>query len=285
MLNPMPLVIYHKDCFDGMTAAWVVRKYFKERGIVELNPIFHGAKYGDIPPIVDGQDVYIVDFSYKRDVILEMYRTSKSLTILDHHKTAEADLKDLPYAVFDMKRSGAGLAWDWFFPGKPRPWLVNIIEDRDIWKFEFAETADAHGWISTVPLDFESWDELANTPLIEVCLKGSFILRYIDQYGKKAMEQSRWEMVAGHFVPTTNMPYMNCSEHLHSQLKKAAELGVPTPFVASYYRGGDGRWRFSLRSDKDGNNFDVSEIAKLFGGGGHRNAAGFDAAILPWEAK
>ena len=42
----------------------------------------------------------------------------------------------------------------------------------------------------------------------------------------------------------------------------------------------DGRWQFSLRSEGE---FDVSAVAQQYGGGGHRNAAGFNAATLPWE--
>lgn len=36
---------------------------------------------------------------------------------------------------------------------------------------------------------------------------------------------------------------------------------------------------WSLRSNKDGNNFDVGSIAAARGGGGHRNAAGFRVLI------
>jgi len=40
-----------------------------------------------------------------------------------------------------------------------------------------------------------------------------------------------------------------------------------------FYEIGEGLFRASLRTEKD--NVDVSEIAKLFGGGGHKKAAGF----------
>ena len=47
------------------------------------------------------------------------------------------------------------------------------------------------------------------------------------------------------------------------------------PFAACYWDTPEGRV-FSLRSSSDG--VDVSEIAKQFGGGGHKNAAGFKIA-------
>jgi hypothetical protein len=115
-----PLVIYHGKCPDGMTAAWAVRKALGEGDYVPAN-------HGDAPPDVAGRDVVIVDFSYRRAIMEAMFAEAKSLLVLDHHKSAEAELADLPFATFDMGRSGAGMAWDWFHPGQPRPALVNLV--------------------------------------------------------------------------------------------------------------------------------------------------------------
>lgn len=52
------------------------------------------------------------------------------------------------------------------------------------------------------------------------------------------------------------------------------ELCQGEPFAAAYWDEADGTRRWSLRSSEtDG--VDVSEIAKLYGGGGHVHAAGF----------
>ena len=48
------------------------------------------------------------------------------------------------------------------------------------------------------------------------------------------------------------------------------------PFAVCYWDTLQGRV-FSLRSTDDG--MDVSEIAKQYGGGGHRNAAGFTVSL------
>jgi len=92
---------------------------------------------------VTDREVWFVDFSYKRPVILEMSAKAKSITILDHHKSAEADLVELPENVsvkFDMEKSGARLAWDCFHPAEDIPMLVNYVEDRDLWRFHFEGT-------------------------------------------------------------------------------------------------------------------------------------------------
>jgi oligoribonuclease NrnB/cAMP/cGMP phosphodiesterase (DHH superfamily) len=52
----------------------------------------------------------------------------------------------------------------------------------------------------------------------------------------------------------------------------AAKLAVGWPFAAYYWDSPTGR-EFGLRSAPDG--LDVSVIARKFGGGGHKHAAGF----------
>jgi len=80
------ICIYHGNCADGFTAAWAVWKRFGDS--VEYIP----GVYGESPPDVTGKNVVIVDFSYKRPVLLEMTKTARTVLVLDHHKTAEADL-------------------------------------------------------------------------------------------------------------------------------------------------------------------------------------------------
>ena len=101
------ICIYHGNCADGFGAAWVVRKALGDIAFV-------AETYQNPPPDVTGKDVIMVDFSYKRPVLLEMAEKAHSILILDHHKTAWNDLIDLPTtirAIFDMNRSGAMLAY------------------------------------------------------------------------------------------------------------------------------------------------------------------------------
>ena len=80
MKRDISLCIYHGNCADGFGAAWVVRKAL---GDID----FHAGKYQAPPPDVTDKDVVIVDFSYKRPVLLEMAAKANSILILDHHKT------------------------------------------------------------------------------------------------------------------------------------------------------------------------------------------------------
>lgn len=291
-----PLCIYHANCADGFGAAWVVRKYFGADGVD-----FHPASYGSEPPDVTGRDVIIVDFSYKRPVLEVMAATARSILVLDHHKTAASDLgwiarppetgwdsfvsliakdnrADIPFenrlrAIFDMDRSGARLAWNFFFPDDPIPALLRFIEDRDLWRFKYGEaTREICAAVYSYPYDFEQWDYLVKSAEeiadgnAELLVEGEAILR---QQRKNIVEHIKSSahrlVIAGHDVPALNCPGFMASDAGHI-------LCEGESFAATYYDTGTHR-QFSLRSAPDG--ADVAALAQQYGGGGHQHAAGF----------
>ena len=79
----MTMCIYHGNCADGFGAAWAVRKAIPEAD-------FFPGTYQEPPPDVTDKRVVMVDFSYKRPVLLEMASQAESILILDHHKSAAA---------------------------------------------------------------------------------------------------------------------------------------------------------------------------------------------------
>lgn len=257
------LCIYHNNCADGFGAAWVVRRALGEH--VE----FHPGNHGDVPPDVRGRTVVIVDFSYKRAVLLEMAREATSITILDHHRSAEKDLVDLPGNVtteFDMERSGAMMAWDHFFPGETPPALIEHIQDRDLWRFQLFGTRRIQAAVFSYPYDFEVWDELMAVPCLGLVRDGKAIERkHFKDIAEFRAAAQHTMVIAGHQVPVLNVPYFYASDAGHQMAEDA-------PFAACYWDTPEGR-TFSLRSREGG--LDVSEIAARFGGGGHRHAAGF----------
>ena len=282
-----PLCIYHSPCADGFGAAWVVRKYFD--GGVD----FHPGVYGQAPPDVTGRHVILVDFSYKRAVLEEMAKQAKSITVLDHHKTAQEDLAGYPDAIplmipspgiqaqFDMNRSGAGLTWDFFFPNEPRPKLIDHIEDRDLWRFNLYGTREVQATLFSYPYDFSVWDSLvekaeSSEGRIDLRLQGAAIDRkMLKDIAEILGVATRYMVIGGVKVPVVNLPYTMASE-------AAGKLAEDAPFAAAYFDAKDGR-KFSLRSRGEGG-MDVSAIAKMYGGGGHRNAAGFTVP-LGWEGE
>ena len=262
----MSMCIYHGNCADGFGAAWVVRK-----ALGEID--FHGAKYQEPPPDVTGKDVVMVDFSYKRPVLLEMAEKANSILILDHHKTSAEDLVDLPANVtakFDMGHSGAMLTWEHFFPGQEPPPLLLHIEDRDLWRFALQNTRQIQANVFSFPYDFQAWDTLMAAAPAALAAEGEAIERKHFKDIRELLGVTTREMViGGHRVPVANLPYTMSSDAGH-------EMAKGRPFAACYWDTPEGRV-FSLRSNDEG--VDVSEVAKQYGGGGHRNASGFKVSF------
>lgn len=275
--------IYHANCDDGFAAAYAVWKRFGDG--VKFIPCQYG---GDIPD-VSGKDVLIVDFSFKKHEMVEMGAIAKRVIVLDHHKTAEAELSDFlrlecvggpmekryadrvqsgVAACFDMEKSGCRLAWEYCFGSDPMPEWMSCVEDRDLWRFSIPITKEVCIAIRSLPRDFELWDMFTTERLAN---DGVAIRRYVDMIVSNICDTAFEEEIAGHKVPVAACSYDFVSDVAHTLLNRNPHA----PFAACLVRSHDGV-TYSLRSMDD--RMDVSEIAKSKGGGGHRNAAGFRVA-------
>jgi oligoribonuclease NrnB/cAMP/cGMP phosphodiesterase (DHH superfamily) len=274
------LCIYHGNCADGFRAALVVWMRYGEK--VE----FHAGQYGQTPPDCTGHHVLLVDFSYKLPQLRDIMAQAASVTILDHHKTAEADIQPLLdngdiNGEFDMSRAGAAITWDWCFPHRrKRPKLLEHIQDRDLWRFEIEGTREISAAMASFKQDFVLWQALlsrldSSYGWQEMYEIGQALLRKHDKDVAGLTAQTQRHMTIGDYdVPTANVPYLFASD-------AGNILSQGEPFAACYYDSSTAR-KFSLRSQKGG--ADVSEIAKQYGGGGHANAAGFEMPI-GWEGE
>ena len=255
------LCIYHGNCADGFTSAWALR-----RAIPDAE--FYAGVYQTAPPDVTGRDVFLVDFSYKRPVMEKIIAAAHSVVVLDHHKTAAADLDALAGAevVFDMERAGCRIAWDYFFPGQLPPQVLLHVEDRDLWRFSLPKTREIQANIFSYPYDFDVWDRLMASDPSLLAVEGEAIERkHFKDIRELVGVMQRDLKIAGYTVPAASLPYTLTSDAGHM-------MAQGRPFAVCYWDTPQGRV-FSLRSTDEG--IDVSEIAKQFGGGGHRNAAGF----------
>lgn len=286
MTTRTPLCIFHGACDDGFGAALAVHLAFD--GQVEL---FHGVYQQPPPPDDDlrDRDVIFVDFCYKRDVMEGVARLARSVLILDHHKTAAEDLAHLPRAaatwaehiaamppgqpmsaLFDMNRSGAMLAWNYFHPTQAAPMFFEYLQDRDLWLQKLENGLEFTIALRSYPQDLDVWKRLMYRAkdLIE---EGFPIARYYRQKIEEIKTTQHTRRLGGFEVPVCNAPYFAASE-------VAGELAPPEGFAACYFHNGQG-WQFSLRSR---GSFDVGRFARFFGGGGHKQAAGFTVDALPW---
>ena len=298
-----PLVIYHANCADGFSAAWIFH-FLQDK--IEQRFDFHPGVYGENPPDVSDRHVYLVDFSYPRQVVKDMIQIggAEGVTIIDHHKTAIENLTGLEdelyedfkialaeqgdstgleeyYSpielIFDMEMSGATMAWKfWVDQGvlrqEDRPLLLGHVEDRDLWRFKLPLTREIQANVFSYEYTFENWDRLMlSTNLLTLAEGGAAIER---KHHKDIAELvgvcCRIMNIGGYDVPVASLPYTLTSDAGHLMAKRYMD---GTRFAACYWDTADHRI-FSLRS-VEGVGVDVSHVAKLYGGGGHKHAAGF----------
>lgn len=296
MSNKKYLCIYHGNCADGFTSAWVLRNALGEENVDFVAGIYGKDLMVDPPPrpLMEYDCIYLVDFSYKRPALLAMASLSKRIVIIDHHKTAQEDLVDLPSNVechFDMEHSGAMLTWMYFqrlqwndsseakeIKSTDAPALIQRVEDRDLWKFKFSDTRDVAAKIFSHEYTFENWDMMAelykDSPMsvAESVMKnvflaeGAAIERKHFKDIKELLTVSGYDRarILGHSVPIANLPYTMSSDAA-TMLAEGEKFGVCYMFDAAGIK-------FSFRSSDKG--MDVGKIAFALGGGGHRNSSG-----------
>lgn len=264
-------VLYHDDS-DGIAAALAPYELFKDRA--KYIAVQYGQPFPDIE-LDEDTFIYIVDFSYKREILEEVYAKVGLLIVIDHHKTAQADLEGLEYAMFDITKSGAVLSWEWFHHNLAVPEMMLLVEDRDLWKFTLPNTRAFEEGMKASPgyKSIKYWYEvLKNDELFEETIaKGHLLVEQMDNIVASFINSKKFKLTTfrGHKIALYNTPTL--ISEIASALNLTPELGID--YTLSYFFTAQGELILSLRSLK-GSPTDVSEIAKTLGGGGHENASG-----------
>lgn len=302
-----PLIIHHGHCPDGFGAAWLLGKFLGDHEK-------YAASYGQDPPaeLFEDRDVWIVDFCYPPDGLKTIIaNTTEAVVILDHHQSAAGYVADCPglamfssleelksesqragrcVAIIDQIHSGVGIVGQWVagehgpFPlGQPA--FLDNVQDRDLWRFRWAETPAVFAAVTSYPYTDEAWDKIAEKPFWELVREGEAIERYRQQLVQQCLDNAYQrdfltplsdalcEEIHYHGwadIWVANAPYAICSD-------VAGELAKRDPerFAATFFIDDDGP-KWSLRSTDVG--MDVAEVAAKMQpgiGGGHKHAAGF----------
>ena len=263
------LILYHADCDDGFGAAYAA--WLSLGDAAEYQPVYHGDQIA--VERLAGRQVFILDFSFSPDVLRTMAQHAANIVLLDHHKSAAGQWADVePIAnvdlQFDMDRSGAQIAWDYFHPGTVRPPLIDHIGDRDLWRFAMKDTKAFCAGLSLIPMSFESWQDAATRPE-QLLAKGHTVLEVLQRQIDSALRKDlRSVTLCGHQGLATNA-ISNTSEIGQAIAKRSGT------FSLTFFIKGD-EVICSLRSIAP---FDVSVIATQYGGGGHAQASGFIVSV------
>lgn len=311
--NMRPLVIYHKDCLDGFSAAWVAWTQFGDEA--DYLSIQYGDPEDSLNSLVSGREVYILDFSFSQPRTMHIINLAKKVVWLDHHKSAfgawcrgysTGDIyrssSPRQYILLDDNKSGVLLAWEYFYPNEPIPTIIQYLDDYDRWQFKLSNTKVVNKALwSHQPWDFHEWDYwMRATPLA------------LDHNNRmKPEEFGRVQRAAAYNTLITEgkaILYTHKEQVKDTVKNSTVECALPMPSGLIYglavncysadkdfvndvgnalatLSGAYGLvWRLAENrtvhcSIRSNGKVDVSAIAKVLGGGGHQNAAGFTTTL------
>ncbi len=284
-------VLYHGPyCRDGFAAAYAAWLTLGDEGVE-----YHSMSYDDpLPAIAYGDTVYMLDYSRTADEIRKLAARNCLVTVIDHHKTAQAELESLGKherceVIFDMDKSGCVLAQEHFHPQTALYWgwrIFEYIQDRDLWRWELPGSREINQTIHSWPLDFDYWHkqrdhiEHIDDYLNRLERTGSALLEMQQRHIEQIAPQAHFFASLEPGAEDDNLQWVavNCPLYQSDLLEYLLELHPGADVACSYWNTGK-IWQLSLRSRKGA--VDVSELAKRMGGGGHPNAAGCSFTVSP----
>lgn len=272
------VVLYHKKCPDGFGAAYAGWKKYGD--MADYIPVGFG---DSMLPGLEGREVFILDFCYELPGEIErLKKVTKRLVILDHHVSAKARTESVPEHVFDDHRSGATIAWTYFHPGTEIPYLLQCLEDGDLYKYELPDTRAIYSYLIAFPDDFKKWDKLVErfeSPKTRPAIlkKALEAMRFFEAFANVSVEAAkrvRFEGYECYFA--TTLPSITMRSYVAHELYNKLP---PIALVVTAHPDGFG---VSIRGD---GSVDVSKIAVKYNGGGHASSAGFfirNGQEMPW---
>lgn len=284
MLTPksIDIVVYHAPCQDGTAAAFVADVYTKQNGLAPCKFIGIPATPPPIDFEIEGKNILYLDCAPTNEQVAELRLLAAGFLVLDHHKTNKDRLVGVEEAVFADEKSGVGMAWEYFFPGKEMPLFLAHIQDRDLWTWRLPQTrAFCEGFYSyCLGMADEGCAFGPFDKLFEDEYKGREFYNFLLNYGEINMEITK-KKIAGIAAAAVKKLYkynghvvcaVNCSHDVASDLGSHILENYPVDFVVAWrYNHPTEEYFASLRSKGQ---MDVAAICKKFGGGGHKNAAG-----------
>lgn len=289
------ICVYHSKDLDGYCSGAIVKRKYPDAMMV-------GWDYGqplpfeEIDPI--GEDIILIDISFPMADMFELAEVAKSLTWIDHHISAINDYNNFPIearrgatitAVLENGIAACEGGWKYLFPDEFMPTAVMLAGKYDTWRNQ-----DKYDWDNailpfqfgmrmfctcpeTFPPELLDWyDNVGDNPVYKIIHEGRLILSYQKTQNERACKSSFEIEFEGLRAICLNNGGAN--SQVFDSVYDESKHDVMIPFVFT-----GKHWTFSLYTTKK--DVDCSIIAKSKGGGGHKQAAGFQLKELPNEFK
>lgn len=282
---------YHRMDLDGQCSGAIVKLKFP---LCEMIPYNYGEKF-PWDQIKEEEIVFLVDLHLQpfNDMIKLSEKTR--LFWIDHHRSSMEDYeknkeKFLPKngkVVISMKESACVLTWYFLFPNTPLPKSIWLLGKYDVFDLEIDDRVLDFQYgmkgFNTNPCNTEFWKSLIlsdpesiNNQIENISKIGSFV--------RKCFIKEE-ELIAKQFSFTTEFEGYKC---IACNSIRAGSMFFDSVFDKdkhdlriSFGLMSNGKWTVSLYCEKE--EIDVSELAKKYGGGGHRGASGFQCDKLPFK--
>jgi len=284
---------YHRDMDGKCAAAIVYDKFHSELGsYLQMIDIDYKDDF-DPNSISKDEVVWILDFSFHPEVMEQILKITQDITWIDHHKSAmEYKYSKELKGIRDINFAGCELTWKFLHPNDTMPRIVEMLGRYDIWDFskygdDLNRLQSGIRLYDTSPQSI-SWNIWLSTKYsgqdldgIGYCMdelnvlldEGSIALKYRNRTWASLIKA--W----GFFATFEGYKAICCNAgSVSSQMFDTIteDYDVMMPFIF------DGKqWTISVYTKKD--NIDCAELAKKYGGGGHKKAAGFQCKELPFK--
>lgn len=295
------IIVYHQvkagvDCPDGICGAWVAARFFGEVTLVGVThqPDYHNY---DLPFPVKGNRIILVDFCYPSFVLASIVKDATEVIILDHHHTRMGDISQFEDQIrggYSAQDCGASFAWKYFFPDMEEPRFLLHVLRRDTGRDGYydGECPESEAITTAMSQRREGCIGAQAFPIFERLLtenprtlveEGKALLSERDLLVKESLEAYSEETLKlvttdeSYQVPFLTIENAKAYKHISWVGTSLCRVYTAAPFVA--IRTALEPNKISLRS-KSSSLVDCGEVAKTFGGGGHKNAAGFEKLIV-----
>lgn len=275
------ICFFHAGCPDGFGAVWSAWRAWGD----DARYVARGHDDELHTSLCEDALVVFVDIAPPNVSVPELAEVAERIVVLDHHVTARARLENDPQIEralaggghtihFDLEHSGAMLAWQYFHPDEPPPPILQYVEDQDLWNWKLPRTEEVNAALGSYSRDFETWDELAARSIDELADEGVSIVRTQTREVERALHDVHPVALGTERIEGINSTYQRAP--IGHELAKRATFGKAWGIV---YRLRGDHIDATLYSIGD---LDVASVAERYGGGGHRNAAGFSVPLRTW---
>lgn len=271
------LVFYHDD-LDGMFSAGIILRRYEDEYNVTLQKVNYGDDFEKLmyeTSFGDFYKVFVVDFAFPNDIMQRLYEYYEDNFIwIDHHITAIERLADLNTKIKgdrDIANAGCGLTWRYLFPNEKIPKIIQVVQDVDLWLWEINDSTNIINALSVEvdsPIDARHLIDIGNFEYDELWSKGDEFVKLRTKQVNKSIDNGKETYFYG------EKAYIVNSNHNISEIGSAINnMGYTVAIIWSVRKN---KIIISLRSQGD---TDVSIMAQSMGGGGHRNASGFELPL------